>query len=63
MTTTHYAIKSTNDELWVFRLAPLTNPAATEDVRKAKTWATKSGARAAIERHGLTNVEVVEVAR
>lgn len=61
MTATRYAIKSTKDDLYVFALAQHTNPAATEDVRKAKTWASVSSARRAIATFNLKSVEVVPV--
>lgn len=47
--------------LYVHDLQPYTMPSSTEDVAKAKTWASERGALQAAKRHHLTNVRAVPV--
>ena len=62
-TAARFALRTVDTEIYVFDLQQYTMPAATDDEAKAKTWASARGALAAARRHGLTNVEAVEVVR
>ena len=62
VTVTRYALATTS-ALYAHALAQCTQPSATEDEAKAKTWASAAGARAAAKRHSLTNVTPVAVTR
>ena len=66
-TKTRYALVTITEQpgarYYVHALQPYTMPSATDDIAKARTWASVRGAMQAAARHGLTNVEAVAVTR